>query len=158
MCEKCSDWLKGDQFTVLTDNYPLTHILTKPKLDACEQRWVAKLAPYDFDLKYIPGPQNIPADLLSHVPFVRDGTTQHVTAENVQETLWLSVNCQALPNSGMTGSYQGTKAAEVSGDEVKALLDNSLYQKGVISMCTVPLMQLSQHMLQGGFQCSQLFH
>lgn len=60
----------------MTDNNPLTHIVTKPKLDASEQRLVAKLGPYDFDLKYISGPQNILSDLLSRVPFVRDGTTQ----------------------------------------------------------------------------------
>lgn len=36
------------QFTVLTDHNPLTHILTKPKLDACKQRWVVKLATYDL--------------------------------------------------------------------------------------------------------------
>lgn len=82
------------QFTVLTDHNPLTHILTKPKLNPCEQRWVVKLATYDFDLKYIPGPQNIPGNLLSHVPFIRDGDSQHVTAENAQEMLRLSVICQ----------------------------------------------------------------
>lgn len=45
VCDKFSHWLKGQRFTVWTDNNPLTYILTKPKLDACEQRWVAKLAP-----------------------------------------------------------------------------------------------------------------
>ncbi|KAI7793453.1 hypothetical protein IRJ41_024975 [Triplophysa rosa] len=39
VCDKFSHWLKGHEFTVWTDNNPLTYILTKPKLDACEQRW-----------------------------------------------------------------------------------------------------------------------
>lgn len=55
VCNKFSHWLKGHTFTVWTDNNPLTHIMTKPRLDACEQRWVAKLAAYTFDIKYIPG-------------------------------------------------------------------------------------------------------
>lgn len=38
VCDKFSHWLKGHQFTAWTDNNPLTHILTKPRLDACEQR------------------------------------------------------------------------------------------------------------------------
>lgn len=68
--EKFSHWLKGHEFTVWTDNNPLTHISTKPKLDAYEQRWVAKLSSYNFDLKYIPGPKNVVADALSRDRFM----------------------------------------------------------------------------------------
>lgn len=45
--------------------------MTKPKLDTCKQWWALKLAPFDFDLKYIPGSQHIPADLLSCEPFAK---------------------------------------------------------------------------------------
>uniref|UniRef100_A0A669CFT2 ribonuclease H n=1 Tax=Oreochromis niloticus TaxID=8128 RepID=A0A669CFT2_ORENI len=62
VCDKFSHWLKGRHFTAWTDNNPLSYILTKPRLDACEQRWVAKLAAYDFDLKYVPGVKNTVAD------------------------------------------------------------------------------------------------
>ena len=72
VCDKFSHWLKGHKFTVWTDNNPLTHILSKPKLDCCEQRWVAKLASYDFDIKYVPDQQNIVADALSRVPFAKE--------------------------------------------------------------------------------------
>lgn len=70
VCDKFSHWLKNRHFTIWTDNNPLTYILTKPRLDACEQQWVAKLAAYDFDLKYIPG-QGWATDALSHEPFVQ---------------------------------------------------------------------------------------
>ncbi len=62
-----------------TDNNPLTYILTKPKLDVCEQRWVQKLAPYNFDIKYIPGPNNVVADALSHEQFVRPSVFHRLT-------------------------------------------------------------------------------
>jgi hypothetical protein len=71
VCDKFSHWLKGNSFTVWTDNNQLTYIMTKPKLDACEQRWVAKLAPYTFSLKHIAGTKNIVADALSRDPFAK---------------------------------------------------------------------------------------
>ncbi len=55
VCEKLSHWLKGHKFTIWTDNNPLIYTLTKDKLDACEERWVSKLAAYTFYLKHIAG-------------------------------------------------------------------------------------------------------
>lgn len=71
VCEKFSHWLKGRSFTVWTDNNPLTYLLTKPKLDACEIRWVSKLASYSFDLKHLPGKRNVVADALSRDLFAK---------------------------------------------------------------------------------------
>lgn len=71
VCEKFSHWLKGRSFTVWTDNNPLTYLLTKPKLDACEIRWVSKLASYSFDLKHLPGKSNVVADALSRDLFAK---------------------------------------------------------------------------------------
>ncbi|KAK3505903.1 hypothetical protein QTP70_003695, partial [Hemibagrus guttatus] len=81
VCDKFSHWLKGHNFTVWTDNNPLTYILTKPKLDACEQRWVSKLAPYSFSIQYIPGSRNVVADSLSRQPFVCQSVGQRLISE-----------------------------------------------------------------------------
>ena len=42
------EYLYGNEFTVYTDNNPLTYILTTAKLDATSHRWVAALAAYNF--------------------------------------------------------------------------------------------------------------
>ena len=68
MCEKFHEYLYGTKpFEVFTDNNPLTYVLTSAKLDACGQRWVAKLANYNFSIKYRCGVSNTEADALSRI-------------------------------------------------------------------------------------------
>ena len=83
-------------------------ILTKPKLDACEQRWVSKLAPYTFDLKHIAGTKNVVADTLSRDPFARPVShrliteqyhhllteSENVDYDGIQDTFRLKALCQ----------------------------------------------------------------
>ena len=45
----------------------MTYVLTSAKLDACGQRWVAKLANYNFTIKYKCGLSNVEADALSRI-------------------------------------------------------------------------------------------
>ena len=68
VCEKFHEYLYGSRpFEVYTDNNPLTYVLTSAKLDACGQRWVAKLANYNFSIKYRCGVSNTEADALSRI-------------------------------------------------------------------------------------------
>lgn len=109
VCDKFSHWLKGRHFTAWSDNNTLTYILTKPRLDACEQRWVAKLAAYDFDLKYVPSTKNVVADALSREPFVKSCVSHRLLKEpyvslldvvngvvtgTVQDAFHVTNNCQ----------------------------------------------------------------
>ena len=56
-----------NEFVVRTDNNPLTYIFSSASLDASGQRWVAKLADYNFSLEYQKGKDNTVADFLSRV-------------------------------------------------------------------------------------------
>ena len=68
MCEKFHEYLYGSKtFEVYTDNNPLTYVLTSAKLDACGQMWVAKLANYNFTIKYKCGLSNVEVDALSRI-------------------------------------------------------------------------------------------
>ena len=95
--EKFHDYLYGTKFEAITDNNPLTYILTTAKLDATGQRWIAALSNYNFDIKYRSGKKkkNADADGLSRMeeeekeqnvifPEVLRAISQavHATAEN----------------------------------------------------------------------------
>lgn len=66
--EKFSDYLYGNQFTVITDSNPLTYILTSAKLDATSYRWLSALSTFSFTLQYRAGKHNMDADGLSRRP------------------------------------------------------------------------------------------
>ncbi|MCG8034498.1 MAG: DDE-type integrase/transposase/recombinase, partial [Candidatus Thiodiazotropha taylori] len=63
--DKFHDYLYGANFEVVTDNNPLTYVLTSAKLDATGHRWVAAFANYNFSLSYRSGKLNLDADGLS---------------------------------------------------------------------------------------------
>ena len=50
MTDKFHDYLYGSKFEAVTDNNPLTYVLTSAKLDATGQRWFAALSSYNFSL------------------------------------------------------------------------------------------------------------
>ena len=68
VCDKFNEYLYGRKFIVLTDNNPLTYVLTSAKLDACGHRWLSALSIYDFKIFYRPGKANQDADSLSRYP------------------------------------------------------------------------------------------
>ena len=80
--EKYHDYLYGNKFTVVTDNNPLTYVLSKAKLDAAGQRWLSALASFDLDIIYRPGKANIDADILSRYPGNRE--TEEISSESVK--------------------------------------------------------------------------
>ena len=55
-------YLLGRCFKVHTDNNPLTYFLTSPNMDVMKQRWIHKLAQYDFSLEYQKGKNNTVAE------------------------------------------------------------------------------------------------
>ena len=69
VCDRFHEYLYGGNFEVLTDNNPLTYILTTAKLDVTGQRWVANLANYNFSIRYKSGKLNVDADALSRNPW-----------------------------------------------------------------------------------------
>ena len=71
--DKFSDFLYGAKFRAVTDNNPLTYVMSTAKLDACGHRWIAALSAYDFDIVYLKGKENVDADGLSRIQHQDNG-------------------------------------------------------------------------------------
>ena len=69
-----------NEFVVRTDNNPLTYIFSSANLNAAGQRWVARLASYNFSQEYQKGKDNTVADFLSQM-------NERLPEEEVQEYL-----------------------------------------------------------------------
>ncbi|XP_062609444.1 uncharacterized protein K02A2.6-like [Saccostrea cucullata] len=64
-CERFHVYLYGTEFELLTDHKPLECIYSpKSKVCARIERWVLRMQPYTFKVRYIPGPRNIADTLL----------------------------------------------------------------------------------------------
>ena len=88
VCEKFTDYLgHGSQFTVFTDNNPLTYVMTSAKLNATGMRWVGELADYHFTLKYRPGKDSADADGLSRNPLTIEELERECTETVSREDL-----------------------------------------------------------------------
>ena len=61
------EYFQYKEFTVWTDDNPLTYILTTPGLDALGHRWVTALAGFNMKLDYLKGTDNKVANALSWV-------------------------------------------------------------------------------------------
>ena len=105
--EKFHEYLYGSNlFEVYTDNNPLTYVLSSAKLDACGQRWVAKLANYNFTIKYKSGLSNVEADALSRISW------PEILADS--EDLDVDLNCMDthVVNAILAGSRSKTSLIE----------------------------------------------
>ena len=90
-CKTFDLYLLGKKFNLVTNHKPLQTIYgPRSKPSACIERWVLRLQPYDFNVVYIRGVNNI-ADPLSRL------SIQHEHAENDDYIKF--VTQQATPHS-----------------------------------------------------------
>ena len=131
-----------------TDNNPLTYVLTTAKLDACGQRWVAKLANYNFTIQYRSGQSNVEADALSRIswPKVLDGTD---TVENMDTHIVNAIITGARSKSSLIESISSSPEIvpkELISDSDEPSLDWFKLQRADPSLATIiHLMESDQY-------------
>ena len=142
ICEKFHEYLYGSTpFEVHTDNNPLTYVLTTAKLDACGQRWVAKLANYNFTIQYRSGQSNVEADALSRIswPKVLDGTDT-VDVENMDTHIVNAIIAGAQSKSSLIESISSSPEIvpkELISDSNESPLDWFKLQRADPSLATI---------------------
>ena len=70
------------EFTIYTDNNPLTYVMPSAKLNAIGHRWFTELTDFRFKVKYCPGSSHKDADFFSHMPM----DIYHIIQECCHET------------------------------------------------------------------------
>ena len=87
--DKFSDYLiNGPPFEVVTDNNPLTYLLTTAKLNTTGLIWVAELANYHFSISYRSRKKHVDADFLSRNPVddferMKDETDKMINSKDI---------------------------------------------------------------------------
>ena len=142
ICEKFHEYLYGNTpFEVYTDNNPLTYVLTTAKLDACGQRWVAKLANYNFTIQYRSGQSNVEAAALSRIswPKILDGTDT-VDVENMDTHVVNAIIAGARSKSSLIESISSSPEiipSELIADSSEPPLDWFKLQRADPSLATI---------------------
>ena len=95
VCEKFKDYLISSQFTMVTDNNPLTYVRMS-RLGAAQIHWLSDLALFDFEIKYRAGKSNQAADTLSWHPSNPDSLSESLDDDEEWETISYGMVCQII--------------------------------------------------------------
>lgn len=121
-CERFHAYLYGIDFELLTDHKPLECIYSpRSKPSARIERWVLRMQPYTYTVRYIPGYQNI-ADPLSRL--VTKMTNVHASSQSDMSEEYINFVAREATPTAMT-----TREIEVeseSDSELREIRDHML--------------------------------
>ena len=124
--ERFRVYLYGTQFTVLSDSKALERIFTSKHVTTPRiQNMVLKLQPYDFKVRYLPGPQ-MPADILSRAPLAdSDFTACDLSDKHIN---YVTIN--SLPVAVTLDELQKASESDPIINKVRTCVLSNKWSKG----------------------------
>ena len=148
-CEKFHPYVYGVPFKLVTDHKPL-EVIYGPRSKPCArvERWVLRMQPCKFKVKYIPGPKNI-ADSLSRLVDDNDISSKH-TPEAEEYVQFVAVS--ATPNAMTTREVEEASAEDEELAEVRKCINGTSWDQLVYKQylpCCGELCAIGQLILRG---------
>ena len=97
--QKLDQYLHNAEFVIRTDYKPLKYLLESPMKNKKIQMWALNISCYNCTINYIPGPQNVMADLLSRLP---EGDNQ--VSESKEDSVEPEINDNTLEINAINSS------------------------------------------------------
>jgi hypothetical protein len=86
-------YLLGNHFTIYTDHQALRQVLNDPQPTGRRARWIAAIMPFDFEIKYKKGGDNVVADALSRdVNLKTIADSQELTSDAQQPKAYVDLD------------------------------------------------------------------
>ena len=138
-CERIHVYLYGIEFELHTDHTPLETIYSsRSKPCARIERWILRLQPYKFKVKYLPGEKNI-ADLLSRL-LQENKQAESSSAHKVSDEFIRFVAMTASPRSMTTREVEEASSEDREFVELRQCIRNGNWKgdqhKQYIPVCS----------------------
>ena len=126
-CERFHVYLYGIEFELYTDHKPLEAIYSsRSRPCAGIERWILRLHPYKFKVKYLPGGQNI-ADPLSRLSQT-EGPMKTPLAHKISDDFVKFVAVTATPKAMTTREIEEGSAEDEELIELRACVDEGSWK------------------------------
>ena len=126
-CERFHVYLCGIEFELYTDHKPLETIYSSRSRPCARiERWILRLQPYKFKVKYLPGEQNI-ANPLSRL-LQADGQVDSSSAHEVSDEFVRFVAVTATPQAMTTQEIEEASAEDDEFIELRHCIKNGTWK------------------------------